>query len=234
MIRWIAFDAVGTLIRPEPSVATAYYEVGRRFGSRMEIESIRARFHTAFAASEAEDAGLARGAAAAYSTSEEREFQRWSHVVRSVLPDVADAEACFDALWRHFAAPTSWRCFDDVAAAISRLSDQGLEIAIASNFDARLHAVCDALPALAPVRVRVVSSEVGFRKPGAGFYAALMKRLECSPDEVLVVGDDWENDVRGAVEFGLQAVFLDRNQELAPSQSEIAPRITSLERLFVG
>ena len=34
-IRWIAFDAVDTLIRPNPSVAAIYQEIGTRHGSRL-------------------------------------------------------------------------------------------------------------------------------------------------------------------------------------------------------
>lgn len=210
MIRWIAFDAVGTLIEPHPSVAVAYHAIGERYGSRLGVEEVRLRFRAAFSRSEEEDAAAMNGEAATYATSEARERRRWERIVAEVFDDVAELEPCFRDLWNHFADPASWRCFDDVAPSLARLAREGVQFAIGSNFDSRLHAVCDGLSELAGMGTRVVSSEVGYRKPGAGFFQALESRLGCAPGDVLVVGDDWENDVCGAMEAGMQAVFLDR------------------------
>ncbi len=47
-MRWLAdvdavfFDAVGTLIHPEPAAAQAYAEIGRRHGSQLAPAVIRA------------------------------------------------------------------------------------------------------------------------------------------------------------------------------------------------
>src|SRR5690242_19135584 len=46
--RCIAFDAVGTLIRPVPSPGEVYYRVAREFGSRLSPEEIARRFHRVF------------------------------------------------------------------------------------------------------------------------------------------------------------------------------------------
>ena len=48
-VRAVFFDAVGTLIHPQPSAAAVYAAVGRRFGTRRTEEEIAARFPTAFA-----------------------------------------------------------------------------------------------------------------------------------------------------------------------------------------
>ena len=44
----IAFDAVGTLITPMPSVADIYWQVGNRYASRYSIAELRERFRHAF------------------------------------------------------------------------------------------------------------------------------------------------------------------------------------------
>ena len=56
--RWIALDAVGTLIYAEPSVAAAYVQIGQRFGSRLSAEDVRQRFAEAFRRADA--SGVAR------------------------------------------------------------------------------------------------------------------------------------------------------------------------------
>ena len=42
-VQAIFFDAVGTLIFPQPTAAAIYAEVGRRHGSRLAIDEIRDR-----------------------------------------------------------------------------------------------------------------------------------------------------------------------------------------------
>src|SRR5436309_68347 len=60
-MNWLAdvdavfFDAVGTLIHPEPSPAAAYAEVARRHGCALTAEEVRPRFAAAFAREEAAD-----------------------------------------------------------------------------------------------------------------------------------------------------------------------------------
>lgn len=218
--QWIAFDAVGTLIYPEPSVTQAYFDAGRRHGSRRSMAEIRDRFIAVFR--DTERNGL-RGGSATLSeelvTSEEIEHARWRKIVAEVVDDVPNTDNCFDELFRHFAQPSSWRCFADVAETLTGLSAAGFRLAIASNFDSRLHNVCDALPELRAVTCRVVSAEVGFRKPSDRFYEALLERANCRSDALLMVGDDLENDIVGAREAGLAALLVARKQ--APLTGEI-------------
>src|SRR5207253_3715625 len=54
-VRAVVFDAVGTLITPDPPAPAVYAEVGRKFGSRLGVEVIAARFRAAFRAGEETD-----------------------------------------------------------------------------------------------------------------------------------------------------------------------------------
>src|SRR5207302_1039003 len=47
-VRAVFFDAVGTLIHPEPPAGAVYAEVGRRHGSRLTAAEIARRFAAAF------------------------------------------------------------------------------------------------------------------------------------------------------------------------------------------
>ena len=46
----------------------------------------------------------------------------------------------------------------------------------------------------------------------AAVYDALLRQIDASPDEVLMVGDDLVNDVRGAEVAGMRAVLIDRRE----------------------
>lgn len=214
-IRCVLFDAVGTLIYPHPSVAEAYQAVASRHGSSLSEALILDRFRGAFRRLEIIDAGP-NGCL----TDEARELRRWKAIVADTLHDVRDAAAAFEELWRHFSLPDSWRLYDDVADTWRKLTAMGLRLGIASNFDGRLHGVCHGLPPLDDCRDIFVSSELGVRKPAADFFRRLEKRLQLGPRQIVLVGDDLENDYHAARQAGWQAVFLDRCGEAdAPSES---------------
>jgi putative hydrolase of the HAD superfamily len=64
------------------------------------------------------------------------------------------------------------------------------------------------LPDLGPVGPIVVSAEVGWRKPSREFFAAVITAFDYPPEQLLLVGDDFENDYVGATEAGLRAVLV--------------------------
>jgi putative hydrolase of the HAD superfamily len=207
-IEGIVFDAVGTLIKPDPSVAAAYTAAAGRQGLKLEPEEVRARFQIHF---QSDDVHAEQGV---LSTDEATERRRWRQIVSGVLPDLPDLDLAFDELWDHFSRPASWRCFPDVVPALRALKEIGVSLCVGSNFDGRLRGVVRGLPELAPwLDSLVISSEVGYRKPHPAFFRAACTHLGLPPERVLCVGDDVENDVRGAIRAGLSGLLLDRGAE---------------------
>jgi putative hydrolase of the HAD superfamily len=214
-IRAIAFDAVGTLIHPDPPAAKVYAAVGRRYGSRLGVEQIRTRFRAALA--EEEEIDLQQGMA----TSEERERRRWQKIVAKVLDDVADPAACFAELYEHFAQPAAWRCEDGTAEVLAQLRRAGHALALASNYDRRLRTVIAGHEALASIPTVVISAEIGWRKPAPAFFAHLASSLGLLPNAVLHIGDDPANDLDGARQAGMHALLFDlrcRHPELGDAR----------------
>ncbi len=205
-LRAVLFDAVGTLIEPDPPVVETYHAAGLRFGSSLPAETIRLRFRSALARQEALDAQ------SSHRTSEARELARWRAIVAEVFDDVPDIEALFQTLWRHFAEPGHWRVHDDAAECWQRLAESGFFLGIASNFDARLEAICQGHELLAG-RTCFISSHIGYKKPAPEFFRFIEQRLELRPDEILLVGDDLENDYLAAQAAGWQALLVARESE---------------------
>jgi putative hydrolase of the HAD superfamily len=207
-IRGIVLDAVGTLIMPVPSVAEAYTAAARRQGIALEPLEVRARFERHFVS------GDVHAANGELSTDEATERRRWRQIVGRVLPEVSDPDRAFGELWDHFGRPDSWRPYPDAGPALRALAQQGIAVCIGSNFDGRLRGVVEGLSELKPwVNSLVISSEVGFRKPHPQFFYVACLHLGLPPSRVLCVGDDMENDVRGAVRAGLSGLLLDRSAD---------------------
>lgn len=56
----------------------------------------------------------------------------------------------------------------------------------------------------------VTSEEVGVPKPGAEMFLRALQRARCAPEEAVMLGDSWQNDVLGALAAGMRAVWLNR------------------------
>lgn len=59
-------------------------------------------------------------------------------------------------------------------------------------------------------------------KPSREFYTAAVKRLDCRAAEVVMIGDDVEADVRGAIAAGLQGVLV-RTGKYRPGDEDQLP-----------
>lgn len=221
--RAVFFDAVGTLVFPEPPAPIAYAETARRHGLELPPDEFRRRFRAAFRNEESADQ------AAGWKTSEAREETRWRRIVAESLHGVPDPEQCFRELFEHFASPAAWRLNPDTAAVFTSLQNRGLVLGIGSNYDARLWHLVNGFPELAPLRDRVViSAAVGYRKPAREFFTMMARAAGCEPQEVLFVGDDLGNDYDGATAAGMPAVLLDPQDE----HPDIPHRIVGLRELI--
>ena len=191
--------------RAMPSVARVYAAAAQRQGLEVDLAEVKARFGRYFRDDEVDDQ------LGPMVTDEAIEYRRWRRIVANVLPELPDPDQAFAELWDHFGQPNAWRCFPDVASGLRALQAAGLPVRIASNFDGRLREVVGGLADLDGFGdILIISSEVGYRKPHPNFYLAAAASLGLSPDRVLCVGDDPENDVLGPERAGFRGALLDR------------------------
>ncbi len=224
----LLFDAVGTLIRPQPSVGAAYAQAAERHGLKVDEAQVASRFRQAFATQETLDRQLAD------RTSPQREYDRWRAIVAEVFFGAPQADAIFRDLWDHFADPAHWRLFPDAAPAWSRFSGTRITLGLASNFDSRLAGICAQVEPLSTCKNLFVSSELGWRKPSPAFFTEIERQLGLAPEQIMLVGDDWTNDYQAARSAGWQAVWLVRDAvagEVTAPPNSGAERINSLDEL---
>ncbi|HLN28636.1 MAG TPA: HAD-IA family hydrolase [Gemmataceae bacterium] len=220
-IHVVVFDAVGTVIHPEPAAPLVYAEVGSRFGSKLGAGDIASRFKAAFQAEELVDVELG------LRTNAVREIERWQRIVTGVLDDVTEPEACFRVLFDHFGRPEAWRCDPDAAPTMEALARQGYTLALASNYDRRLRSVVAGLP-IEHLRHLVISSEVGWRKPAPQFFKAVCDIVRAPPERILHIGDDPVNDYHGARSAGMRGALLNRDGSAATRDVEQIKKLSEL------
>lgn len=201
-VRMVVCDVVGTLVEPWPPVARAYVSAGRRHGIELPEAEVAARFAAAWKRQESLDAA----ASLPFATSPGRERGRWRAIVGDVFGDSVAAGPIFADLWEHFARPEAWRGLPAGTALVAAATAAGLPVALASNFDERLHGLAAALAPLDRARHVFTSAELGWRKPAPEFFRAIERRLGLSPAALLLVGDDPDLDVAAARRAGWHAL----------------------------
>jgi len=217
-VKAVFFDAVGTLLIPHPPAAEVYADCGRQFGADLDISTVRQRFRQAMVKPWGP------------KTSEDLERQRWRDVVTNVYRELPDAGgALFEALWEHFTEPQSWRLAEGVADLWIRLQQLGIQLGIASNFDDRLKHVCAGWPPLDHCSLIFCSAQLGYAKPHVTFFRTIQQQIGIPPHELLMVGDDWEKDYRGATQCGWQAVWV--SSKRAPKLSGNADSVVRIFKL---
>lgn len=209
-LRAVIFDAVGTIIRPFPSVGAVYARAVRDYGVRCPATLLDRHFRRTYRELKPERfAGGGR-----FRTCEGRESRWWKRaVIRTFeaagcgrLPREA-AEAAFDA----FSRADAWRPYADVAATLDELSSLGLRLGVVSNFDSRLLRVLEELNLASSFSSLIISSECGYAKPSPRIFQAALKELDVRAEEALHVGDRREEDYRGPRAAGLTAFWLVRD-----------------------
>jgi putative hydrolase of the HAD superfamily len=201
-IRAVVFDAVGTVIFPNPSAVTVYTEVAAKYGLHLDPANLGPKLWAQFRIEEERDR------ADGWRTSENRERLRWRNIVNAAIPGATSE--LFEELFQHFAQPHAWKVPESAGSTIANLESRGLMLGMGSNYDSRLIQVVDGIPDLWPLQANlVISSLVGYRKPAEEFFLAVQTQLKLPPREILFVGDDVENDYEGALQAGFRAVLLD-------------------------
>ncbi|MFK7767616.1 MAG: HAD family hydrolase [Mariniblastus sp.] len=223
------FDAVGTVIYPDPGVIDVYLKLGEDHGSDLTRQQVKDRI--TIARRKYFNVGVAgnRDGVPSLDSSEVIEFALWKRLVLDVFAELESADILFDELWSHFADPNHWRLYDDVADCWGKLREHGVAIGLASNFDSRLIRICDSMELLSDIEFVFCSSQVGFRKPCQNFYrqveAMLASQLGPGRLQVAMVGDDLENDCVAPAFAGWQSVWLNRKSN--PSSVEESSELDS-------
>ena len=225
----ILFDVYGTLATWSPNRYVIHSRAASQFGIEVTEEGI--------------DAGYA--VAEAYMTHEntktpirkmtmiERDqfFAKFEQLVLQGCGIDVDIELA-DKIWQAVAAQEyELVLYDDVLSSLDTLRADGFVVGIVSNVPSGGSELSDQLGLSGSIDFAVTSSEVGCEKPDPRIFAeALHRANDTPPQSALMVGDQLESDIDGAIGAGIQPVLLDRNNN--HPDFDRYPRVTCLTELL--
>lgn len=206
-LRAVLFDAAGTLIHLREPVGTTYARFFRAHGVTLpegHVEDAFRRTMRSLPPMVFPDAPAAE--------IPDRERHWWREVVRRTLraadgtARLRDFDACFDALFSHYAGPEAWAPAPGAGDRLLALRGRGLRLALLSNFDHRLPDLLERLGLREPFERVFLPGEARAAKPDPAFFAFALRALGVAPAEAAYVGDDPADDHEGARRAGLRAV----------------------------
>ena len=116
---------------------------------------------------------------------------------RSGLSEPGQAEDAY----RRMLDPSSWQPYPDVRAALERLRDKGIPVAVVSNIAWDVRTSFDRFDLTGLVTDFVLSFQEGSVKPGEKIFRIACDRIGVDPAHVLMIGDSAEAD-GGAAALG--------------------------------
>ncbi len=207
---------MGTLIRGTKPIGEQYADQARLFGAAADPDTLNRSFRSAMSAA---PPMAFPGRSFVETVALERAW--WRSLVRDVLDRAGIADRLagetfdrfFSSLYEHFTTAAAWELYPDVLPALGPLRRQGATIGLITNFDARVFAVLEALGLSALLSAVVIPAHVGAAKPDPAIFRHALARVGAAPAEALHVGDETNDDYRGAEAVGMQAVLIDRAGE---------------------
>ncbi|GLH73040.1 hypothetical protein GETHLI_15420 [Geothrix limicola] len=143
--------------------------------------------------------------------------------------DDAQMEAMAEAFLE---AGAQAQCFRESPEALGAVRDLA-RVALLSNTQTFGLEMLDRLGISERIRTRILSAEIGTLKPEADAYEAVQRKLGLFPGNLAMVGDNWNDDVEGALAAGWTAIWVNREARPRPDHDPEAPvyEVRSLDRV---
>lgn len=67
----------------------------------------------------------------------------------------------------------------------------------------------------------ITSEEVGIEKPNPKMFQKALDKLKCKPEEAVMIGDNFEKDIKGATDFGIKAIWFNPGMDTSHMDDDI-------------
>lgn len=221
----VMFDLNYTLLRPSDQFGPAGYQrVAIEHGLQLDLsrwEEVERQVHAAA------DERRARAAGAHDDNLLAFVALRFFEALGGGEPQAVAASV--DTMVSAWSDPLNFSLYDDVLPCLRTLRRAGIRMAVVTNnLGMGVRRVLRHFGLDAFLDAVVSSAEVGYTKPSIEVFAAVLGRTGLTPDSAVMVGDNYEDDIKGAQAYGCRAILLDRDGTMRGSPM---PRIATLAEL---
>lgn len=224
----VLFDVGGTLIYPYPSVGELYAQGANEFGIELNADEAKKRFFAGWVKAKSQWKKPIK-----YGRTENEAKEFWFEVVKASFDGIISngkIAELFEHLYYLFAKDNIWRCYPEVINTIKKLKGEGYTLGILSNWDTRLAPILKALGISELMDHVFISCDIGYEKPDSRAFSHALSNMKLSNQELLYVGNDYEEDYLPSKELGISTVLIKRGDHIEPGDD--IPFIQSLTEIY--
>jgi len=201
VLKAVLFDVDFTLFRPGPELGPeGYRRVGERHGLALEPGSYEEARAAAIET-------LQRNHELVHD--EEIWIAFTEQIVLGMGGDPSGARECATDMVREWERHENFSLYEDALPVLEELRRHEIRIGLISNGQRDLDEF--VVHHVLEVDAVVGSKAHGRVKPHASIFVAALQILGVTPDETVMVGDSYEDDIEGARALGIRAILLDRD-----------------------
>ncbi|GGE28047.1 haloacid dehalogenase [Pullulanibacillus camelliae] len=135
---------------------------------------------------------------------------------------------------RYEVQSTNLKLFPEVPKLLTDLKQKGYLLGILSNGPTthqlnKIKAL--ELDRFVPRNFIFISNAVGIAKPDPHIFNLVSRKVNCLPEEILYIGDTWENDVVASIEGGWQAIWFNHRRREPGSEHQPFAVVESLSEI---
>lgn len=131
-----------------------------------------------------------------------------------------------------FSSSASYALFPETKYVLDILKKSGLSIGILSNTDIPLLSILNDLGIGSYTDSALSSRTLGIEKPSKQPFSKIIENLQSSFEKTIHVGDNIEENARGAANAGMHPILISRQETNLNPESYLFPVITDLKDLF--
>jgi len=219
--QWLFFDADGTLFDFEKSQAIALEQVFQHHGIPYEASHL--------AAFQQINAELWHALEQRQTTPDRLKVRRFELLLSTV--GVKHVPGPFGEVYLQY------------LGACPQLIDGAVELLKSLHGDYRIAILTNGLKKVQRRRLEcsairdyvsdiIVSEEIGFAKPAREYFDVAFSRAgNPAKQGVLMIGDSWNSDIRGAAQYGIDACWFNPGRQPRPASPAIKHEIAALAEL---
>lgn len=122
--------------------------------------------------------------------------------------------------------------YNEVPETLKQLKELDLRLGVISNYPTLLEDILKRHGIHHYFDFFVVSSVVGLEKPDPAIFELAIQQADCPVDQILYVGDDPDDDLRGARHARLEMILIDRLDRMAAVDCPRIQRLSDVLRLL--
>ena len=229
MVKAVFFDWFNTLAHYYPSREQTQSQALIELGFNIVPETMRQALYLADKSYYEEHARLPIGKrSAAERIQIQIQYQKTVLITCGISPDDAIATKLMQR-YRELNSSVKFVLYDDVLPALQTVKDKKVTVGIITNLRSEIDSMCRELDIARFVDFTVTSGEVSSEKPLPPIFLKALSLAKVAPGEAIHVGDQYQNDVVGSRNIGINPILLDRDNNYPEIKD--CPRIQKLTEI---